>query len=67
MQNLKALSRVAMFQAERVTGTGASRTQPQTTIPCGDPDRLAVRGPLRCRWRATGDGTLRMEWQRTSI
>jgi hypothetical protein len=33
--------------------------------PYGEPDRLAVGGALRCRWRAAADGTLRIEWRNT--
>jgi len=64
MQNISALSRGAMFYAECVTGTGTG-SRLGTIPPDGEPDRSAVWGALRCRWRAAADGTLRMEWRNT--
>jgi hypothetical protein len=67
MQNVNAISRVAMFHAECVTATGTSRSRPGTIPPYGASDRLAAGDSLRCRWGAAADGTLRMEWHNTPI
>jgi hypothetical protein len=61
MQNANAIRRVAMCPAESITGPGR---QPVTITSDADLDRPAARGPLRCRWRAAADGTLRMQWLR---
>jgi hypothetical protein len=63
MRNANAISCVAMFLAESFTGPGR---QLVSFTPDADPDRLVVRGPLCCRWRAATDGTLRMEWENPS-
>jgi hypothetical protein len=62
MQNANVMSRVAMSPAERLMGTGRTRSESVTIAPHAEPDRLAARGPMRCRWRAAADGTLRMQW-----
>jgi hypothetical protein len=65
MPNVNAMSRVAMSPAELIMGIGPSRTESMTITPHDDPDRLAVGGQVRCRWRAAADGTLRMQWLKT--
>jgi hypothetical protein len=68
LQNLNALSRVAMFCAERVVEAAPNRRESVTitSVFCDDPDRLGVRGSVHCRWRAAADGKLCMEWQNTA-
>ena len=65
MPNVNAMSRVAMSPAELIMGIGPSRTESMTITPHDDPDRLAVEGRVRCRWRAAADGMLRMQWLKT--
>ena len=68
MQNVNAIGRADMFFAGGHTKTRLTRSESVTItiLPRDASDRLGVRGRVQCRWRATADGTLRMEWQTTA-
>jgi hypothetical protein len=67
LQNVNAIGRADMFFAGGVKSRSTRSEAVAIAIPPGDdPDRLGVRGRVQCRWRATADGTLRMEWQTTA-
>jgi|HubBroStandDraft_1064217.scaffolds.fasta_scaffold156176_3 hypothetical protein len=60
MQNVQVIGRIAMSPTRSET----MAVTPDRALH-GNADHLAARGRVRCRWRATDDGALRMEWLST--